>query len=123
MIQPDKTRFIITIAAIIVLLGSGVFIGRCTRSTTDTKYFDQLMAAKDSINALHEHERGVYQDEINTLQSNFDILSQKDSLLTQHFINDQKVYKTLDEKLKAIPIRISHISSNTDSLRQLFADF
>jgi hypothetical protein len=45
-----------------------------------------------------------------------------DSMLNVHFIENQKNYKSLYEKLKNIPVNIARIYNNDDSIRIKFSE-
>ena len=121
MTPPERIKLIITIAAIILLLSSGVFIGRCTKKDNriELELTKQLMSAKDSINRMLERERGYYISEIEVREKLNDELQEKDSILTAKYSSDQKIYKQLNDKLESIKSTLGRVANNNDSLRAI----
>lgn len=119
----DKRKLVVYVAAISALVLVGVFLGRCSKPSiaSDNTWFNELIKSKDSINAMLTHERLVYQEYINALKNGFYRLHESDSIITQHLIDDHKLYQKLNDKLQMVSVRVRAASVSNDSLRLLLA--
>lgn len=74
---------------------------------------DSLLAAKEQVieaknQANQEKDKSIAQH------------NRQDSILNQIYLLNQKNYKTIDEKLKNVPVSIARIANNDDSVRAAY---
>lgn len=123
MQPPTKTQLIVTAIFIVIILSSGIFIGRCTKSTTDFTNTKELLNAKDTIIKKENEKIGLYERMIEEKERTYERLNERDSILDQHYKERELTYKKLNETLSTIPARINRISQFGDSIRAAFREF
>lgn len=122
MTPSERTKIIITIIAAIVLLSSGLFIGRCTKSAPQSQY-EEVLKRDDMLKEKENEKVALYERIIESKDKQLENLNERDSILDMHYKEKELTYNKLNETIHNIPIRINRISNNGDSIRAAFRQF
>lgn len=108
----------VSVATVIlaVLLISSLF-GRGKDPVTH----EAVIAAQDETIKAYKSSAEAWQQVAAESRQTVVQLIARDSMLLSNYIDHQKVYPKIDEKLKNIPAYISRIAGNDDSIRAAFA--
>lgn len=117
----SKNVLIAVLAIGVVILLVTLFRGKGNDVNQDL--VKQIIAAKDSVIAVHEDNAALHERLLEEKDKTFEVLQQRDSVLNSHYNETEKLYKQINDKVKAIPIRINRIATNNDSLRIILADY
>lgn len=83
-----------------------------------------ILAAKDETIKATQAERDAYKLMADNERNSKDQLRIADSISLANLYRSQQLFQqTINEKLRNIPISISHIANNDDSIRLYFARF
>lgn len=112
-----KVFFGVMAAAILILV---ITFFKRNRGGIDYK---ELIKAKDEqIELIKEHNRHYEQDN-KRLEDEIVAHKKQDSILIGQLTNNRQNIKSIDDKIKNIPVRIAAIATNDDSIRAAFAKF
>lgn len=107
------------VAILVVILLFGIF-----RSLRNNGYdHSETIKAKDqTISVIIE---GRVKDSLLIVEKNKSItrLLEVDSIRNVNYLQSQKVYNKINEKLRSIPAYVDRIGNNDDSLRAAYANF
>lgn len=119
----DNQKKIVKDSTILVaILIVGIFLGRGTKHV-DTTVIDMQLKEKDDTIKILTDQIKVANNDVEHLKDDYNLLQQKDSIITALYQNSQSAYKLLNDKLTSIPTTIKHVSTNSDSIRSEFAKF
>jgi hypothetical protein len=107
------------VAILVIILLFGIF--RSLRSNQFTH--EEVIKAKDqTIEAII---KGREKDSLLILEKDKNIsrLLEVDSIRSAQYLQSQKVYNKINEKLRSIPAYVDRIGNNDDSLRAAYAKF
>jgi hypothetical protein len=108
---------VVTIISIVILL---ITLFKGSRPVTD---HSEVIAAKDETIKAIAGERDAWRTAKEEQKIVFQQQFARDSVLALHYLNNQKIYTQIDEKINSIPAYINRISGNDDSIRAAFSGF
>lgn len=120
MLQLSRTTIIIlAVAAIgVIILLFVLFKGK---RKIDLRQAEIVLM--DSLIAAEKSKQVLYERLIEEKDRTNEVLQSRDSVLNAHYNETEKLYKSINDKLRQIPGRINRIATNNDSLRLLLAEY
>lgn len=121
MSKSQKILYLVfgVVAILVIILLFGIF-----RSLRNNGYdHSETIKAKDqTISAIIE---GRVKDSLLIVEKSKSItrLLEVDSIRNVNYLQSQKVYNKINEKLRSIPAYVDRIGNNNDSLRAAYANF
>jgi hypothetical protein len=108
------------VSILVIILLFGIFRSLRNRELSTN---DPLIKAKDeTIEAIKD---GRKKDSLLLVEKDKNIytLLKNDSIKDANYLQNQNVYKKINDKISNIPAYIKRISNNDDSIRNAFANF
>lgn len=104
-----------------------IFLGACVIGLLvilfTRKNSNELIAAKDETIKAIQRERDSYIEQKENINADLVRYRERDSILNQLFLQNQKLHEEFEKELKNIPANIKRIADNDDAIRAAFKDF